>query len=157
MSSFCLNCRATATATVMVHVSDINNEPPKFSRDSYEKHVSERLAEGELVLKVTASDPDLDAKLAYSILEPVVVKDKTGVEVKTKSVEFFKINETTGEIFSVHKLDHQLAAIITFGVRVEDQNAVERIEMQHAISEYHVIFHQIIFYLKTNVDLDSCE
>jgi hypothetical protein len=68
----------------------------------------------------------------------VVVKDKTGVEVKSKSVEFFKINETTGEIFSVHKLDHQLAAIITFGVRVEDQNAVERVEMQHAISEYRI-------------------
>jgi len=100
--------------------------------------VSERLAEGELVLRVTASDPDLDAKLVYTILEPVVVKDKTGVEVKSKSVEFFKINETTGEIFSVHKLDHQLAAIITFGVRVEDQNAVERVEMQHAISEYKI-------------------
>lgn len=125
----------------MVHVSDINNEPPKFSRDSYEKHVSERLAEGELVLKVSASDPDLDAKLVYSILEPVVVKDKTGVEVKSKSVKFFKINQTTGEIFSVHKLDHQLAAIITFGVRVEDQNAVERVEMQHAISEYFFCYY----------------
>jgi hypothetical protein len=120
---------------VLVNVLDINNEPPKFSKDSYEKHVSERLEEGELVLKVSASDPDLDAKLAYSILEPVVVKDKTGVEVKTKSFEFFKINNETGEIFLVHKLDHQLAATINFGVKVEDINAVERVDLQKAKSK----------------------
>lgn len=90
--------KATATATIQVHIIDINNEPPRFARDSYERHVSERVSPGEVVLTVTAEDSDMDAELKYSIIEPITVKDKTGVEAKFshlknlfKYVLFFKL------------------------------------------------------------------
>ncbi|XP_059471449.1 cadherin-23 [Neocloeon triangulifer] len=127
--------RATATATIMVHVVDINNEPPKFDEDYYEKHISERLDVGEKVLQVTATDPDLDAKLNYSLLDPEFIKDKTGVEIQSNSNKFFKINSTTGDIFLARKLDHEIAAVVTFNVLVVDENAEENIELQNATCE----------------------
>ncbi|KAF4531725.1 hypothetical protein B566_EDAN008938, partial [Ephemera danica] len=131
--------RATATATVQVHVTDVNNQPPKFARDAYEKHVSERVSPNEVVLTVTAEDPDMDAKLQYTILEPATIKDKTGVEVKLANFKnYFKINATSGEISVAHELDHQTAAVITFTVEVKDLKALENIEEQVARAEVTV-------------------
>ncbi|CAB3373854.1 Hypothetical predicted protein [Cloeon dipterum] len=127
--------RATATATVNVHVIDINNEPPKFDEDYYEKHISERLEVGESVLQVSASDSDLDANLKYSIIDPQYVKDKTGVEIQLTSNKYFEINSTSGNIYLVRKLDHEIAAVISFNVMVVDENAQENVDQQNATCE----------------------
>lgn len=43
---------------------------------------------GEEVLTVSAEDPDEDAKLRYSIIEPIVARDKTGSVVTTYAYNY---------------------------------------------------------------------
>lgn len=46
---------------------------------------------GEEVLTVSAVDPDENAKLRYSIVEPIVARDKTGSVVTTTTYNY-KVN-----------------------------------------------------------------
>jgi hypothetical protein len=97
---------------------------------------------GEPVLTVTATDPDSDAKLEYSIVEPIRAADRTGVALKSTTPynykETFKINSTTGEVSVAKPLDHQAAAVIIITVQATDLNAVEHIEEQSAKAEVTV-------------------
>ncbi|RZF46512.1 hypothetical protein LSTR_LSTR009294 [Laodelphax striatellus] len=106
--------RETAQTLVTVNIADV-----QFS---------------EIVLKVTAVDPDLDANLEYSIVEPIRAADKTGVIIRgTYPYDYknaFSINKTTGEISVNSTLDHQTAAVIILTVQAVDLNAVENIEDQ---------------------------
>ena len=91
------------------------------------------------MLTVKAVDPDSDAKLEYSIVEPIRAADRTGVALKSNVVynykTAFKINSTTGEVTVAQPLDHQAAAVIIFTVRVDDLNAFEHKEDQFAKAE----------------------
>nr|XP_003700747.1 PREDICTED: cadherin EGF LAG seven-pass G-type receptor 2 [Megachile rotundata]XP_012134616.1 PREDICTED: cadherin EGF LAG seven-pass G-type receptor 2 [Megachile rotundata] len=126
--------RETATTTVTVNMIDVNNKPPMFNESTYLVYVSERAAIGEPVLKVTATDPDSDAYLEYSLVEPIKAVDKTGVALKnTASYDYksaFRINSTTGLITVNRMLDYQVAAVIRLTVQVEDLNAVVDKEKQ---------------------------
>jgi hypothetical protein len=91
---------------------------------------------GESVLTVKALDPDLDAKLEYSIVEPIRAADRTGVALKS-TIPYnyktaFKINSATGEVFVAKPLDHQAAAVIIITVQATDLNAIEHVEDQFA-------------------------
>lgn len=94
------------------------------------------LLTGEPVLMVKAVDSDSDAKLQYSIVEPIRAADRTGVALKsTISYDYkaaFKINSTTGEVSVAKPLDHQAAAVIIFTVQASDLNAVEHVQDQVA-------------------------
>ncbi|XP_034950821.1 cadherin EGF LAG seven-pass G-type receptor 1 isoform X2 [Chelonus insularis] len=120
--------RETATTTVTVSILDVNNKPPKFNNLTYLVYVSERAALDDTVLKVSATDPDSDAKLRYSIIDPIKAVDKTGVALKsTSSYDYktaFKINSTTGIISVNRVLDYQVAAVIILTVKVEDINGI---------------------------------
>lgn len=97
---------------------------------------------GEPVLTLTAIDPDSDAKLEYSIVEPIRAADRTGVALKSTTPynykETFKINSTTGEVSVAKPLDHQAAAVIIITVQAIDLNAVEHIQEQSAKAEVTV-------------------
>ncbi|XP_076753802.1 cadherin 74A [Xylocopa sonorina] len=126
--------RETATTTVTVNMVDVNNKPPVFNESTYLVYVSERAAIGEPVLKVVATDPDSDAYLEYSLVEPIRAVDKTGVALKnTAPYDYktaFKINSTTGLITVNRVLDYQVAAVIILTVQVQDLNAVVDKEKQ---------------------------
>lgn len=49
------------------------------------QYVSERMPVGEKVLKVRATDLDLDANLVYEITQPFMARDKTGVALNPSS------------------------------------------------------------------------
>ena len=91
---------------------------------------------GEPVLMLKAMDPDSDAKLQYSIVEPIRAADRTGVALKsTIPYDYktaFKINSTTGEVSVAKPLDHHAAAVIIFTVQASDLNAVEHVQDQVA-------------------------
>ncbi|KAK8401064.1 hypothetical protein O3P69_002684 [Scylla paramamosain] len=119
--------RQTSTTTLTVSLQDVNNKPPKFSQDSYVQYVSERLPAGEEVVKVRATDPDQDALLQYTIREPVLARDKTGVALTPSSpynyLGAFRINETSGVVAVSGPLNHNEAAVIILPIAVEDKNA----------------------------------
>ncbi|XP_047097698.1 cadherin-23 [Schistocerca piceifrons] len=135
--------RETATATVAINVTDVNNKPPAFldSDSSYIQYISERAPVGSTVTRISAHDPDSNAVLQYSILKPVRAIDHTGVSLQpgqTADFDFqsaFAINSTTGEITVARPLDHQAAAIIILTVQAQDKNAEEMIEQQVATAE----------------------
>lgn len=83
---------------------------------------------GESVLKVVATDPDKDANLEYSLVEPIRAVDKTGVALKsTTSYDYktvFRVNSTTGLITVNQVLDYQVAAVVMLTVQAQDLNAV---------------------------------
>lgn len=153
--------RETATTTVAVSIIDVNNKPPVFDNSTYLMYVSERAAigeywldglewiydakrhydpsfwfEGDSVLRVKATDPDSDASIQYSLIEPIRAVDKTGVALKsTKPYDYktaFRINSTTGLISVNHVLDYQVAAVIILTVQARDLNAMVDKEKQVA-------------------------
>lgn len=119
--------RQTATTTVTILLTDVNNKPPKFNQDSYTQYVSERLPAGEKVVTVRATDLDLNADLIYEITQPVMARDKTGVTLTSSSpydyLSAFSINGKTGEVEVSGALDHNAAAVIILTITVTDNNA----------------------------------
>ncbi|XP_046625369.1 cadherin-23 isoform X1 [Neodiprion virginianus] len=132
--------RETATTTVAVNIIDVNNKSPVFNNSTYLMYVSERAAIGDSVLRVTATDPDSDANIEYTLIEPIRAVDKTGVALKsTTPYDYktaFKINSTTGLITVNQVLDYQVAAVIILTVQARDLNAV--VDQEKQVTEVEV-------------------
>ena len=76
----------TADVLVTVHVTDLNDNPPRFDQPSYECNITDQLKRGGLVTIVTASDADSsdEGNLAYSIFagndrQTFVIDSRSGV------------------------------------------------------------------------------
>lgn len=91
------------------------------------------------MLKTTANDTDIDAKLKYSIIEPIKAVSKTGISLTSiASYDYktaFRIDPTNGTIYINNTLNHNLAAEVILTVQVIDENAAFHKEKQKAISE----------------------
>ncbi|XP_058795727.1 cadherin EGF LAG seven-pass G-type receptor 3 [Phymastichus coffea] len=130
--------KETATTTVTVTIVDVNNKSPVFPNSTYTVYVSERASIGEIILKLTAEDPDTDANIEYSIVEPITAVDKAGVALMNNIYDYkttFRINKTTGVISVNRTLDYQTAAVIIFQVEARDENAVVDKKKQVAHTE----------------------
>ena len=57
----------SASATVLLMVTDVNDNDPYFDPKSYEVVVGEDSSPGTPVTTVTATDPDEDARIHYEI------------------------------------------------------------------------------------------
>ncbi|XP_054723337.1 cadherin-23-like, partial [Uloborus diversus] len=118
----------TATGTVSIFIEDVNNKPPTFDQDTYVEYVPESTGIGEVVLTVSASDPDEDSKLRYSISEPIIARDKTGSVVTSSSYNYktaFRIDGTSGKIMVNQPLEYNSASVIILTVQAVDLNAVD--------------------------------
>lgn len=98
----------SATVTVTLHVTDENDNIPKFVPESYDLKVREDLPVGAVVTTVKAIDPDLgkNGKLSYKL--------SFGSDGK------FHIEETTGTIRIVQPLDFQSKQVYNISVFVSD-------------------------------------
>ncbi len=119
-----------ATADVVIHVDDVNDNPPIFSHKSYEVNISEAQMVGTTILRVAATDRDYgdNAKLIYDItsgndLNYFELNTATGAVSLKKPLDFDKQSEHR---FIVRATDghktHPLSAIATVIIRVEDEN-----------------------------------
>ncbi|XP_049539119.1 cadherin-related family member 2 isoform X1 [Anopheles darlingi] len=129
----------TATTTVHVKIEDINDKPPRFPQPSYTAYVSERTAIDAEVIRVTASDTDLSARLEYSIIEPITAVTKGGIPLlTTTSYDFrkaFRIDKDSGTIYVNSTLSYNYAAVITLTVQAVDTMAQIAPEQQFARTE----------------------
>ncbi|XP_001653880.2 cadherin-23 isoform X1 [Aedes aegypti] len=129
----------TATTTVYVKIQDVNDKPPKFTQQSYAAYVSERSNLDTEVLKVTATDTDVNARILYSIVDPITAKTKAGIPLHTTSTydykTAFRISEDEGVIYVNSTLDYNYAAVISLTVRAVDVNAEYNVDMQQDRSE----------------------
>lgn len=86
------------------------------------------------MLTVKALDPDENALLNYTIVEPIKSADKSGVAIESTSAfdfrNLFKLNSSTGELRVASRLNHQAAAVIILTIEARDLNARDGPETQ---------------------------
>ncbi|XP_036379852.1 protocadherin-10-like isoform X1 [Megalops cyprinoides] len=101
--------------TIVVQVSDVNDNTPRFAKPSYTVYVTENNAPGASICSVTAFDPDSNqnAYLSYSILEDQI----QGMPVST----YVSINSDNGNIYALRSFDYE--QLRNFQIRVRAQDA----------------------------------
>ncbi|XP_067852119.1 protocadherin gamma-C5-like isoform X1 [Heptranchias perlo] len=101
--------------TIVVHISDINDNAPRFTQSSYTVYVTENNSPGNSIGSVTAFDPDTEhnSQLSYTILESNVQGDPVS--------SYVSINSENGIIYSKRSFDYE--QLKSFKIRVQAQDA----------------------------------
>ncbi|XP_045140672.1 protocadherin alpha-C2 [Echinops telfairi] len=104
----------TSQRTLHVEISDINDNPPSFLKDSYSVYVQENNLPGVLLCTVQAEDPDekKNAEVTYSLLE----REIQGLPVTS----YVSINSASGSLYAVNSFDYE--KFREFYVTVEAQD-----------------------------------
>ncbi|KAM3869299.1 protocadherin-10-like [Diretmus argenteus] len=101
--------------TILVRVSDVNDNAPGFKQPTYTVYLTENNAPGASICSVTALDPDSgqNAYLSYSIVEGHI----QGMPVAT----YVSINSDNGNIYALRSFDHE--QLRNFQITVQAQDA----------------------------------
>uniref|UniRef100_UPI00398EB97B protocadherin-10-like n=1 Tax=Pristiophorus japonicus TaxID=55135 RepID=UPI00398EB97B len=101
--------------TILVKVSDVNDNAPRFARPSYVVYLMENNAPGASICSVSALDPDVDqnAYVSYCILDSKI----RGTPVST----YVSINLNTGNLYALRSFDYE--QLKNFQVLVQAQDA----------------------------------
>ncbi|XP_074530027.1 protocadherin alpha-2-like isoform X13 [Halichoeres trimaculatus] len=99
---------------ITVHVSDVNDNAPRFMEPVINVYVKENSATGSVIYTMSAFDPDLDsnAKVTYKLL------DSSPKSVPTSS--FLNINSETGDIVSLQSFNYEELKTFQFKVQATD-------------------------------------
>uniref|UniRef100_A0A8D0E0X1 Protocadherin gamma subfamily C, 4 n=1 Tax=Salvator merianae TaxID=96440 RepID=A0A8D0E0X1_SALMN len=100
---------------ILVKVSDINDNPPKFPQPTYDVYVEENNLPGTLIFNTSASDPDLNqnSRLSYFLLE-------THLSSGEVAGRYFSVNRENGSIYVLVPLDHEDIMEFSLVVQVHD-------------------------------------
>nr|ABV59332.1 protocadherin epsilon14 [Callorhinchus milii] len=103
--------------TILVSVSDINDNAPRFDQSSYTAYVMENNAPGDSILSVTALDPDLDqnSHVSYSILE-------NPIQGMT-SFPYVSIDSKSGNIYALRSFDYERLKHFQIQVQARDSGS----------------------------------
>lgn len=101
-----------STATVLITVLDVNDNPPEFSSSEYHVHVKEGLPVGSHVTEVLANDPDAgsNAEITYAITSG---NDK----------QYFQMDGKTGSVDLMKTLDYEDTTKFTLLIQGTDGRA----------------------------------
>ncbi|XP_068177780.1 protocadherin-10a isoform X1 [Antennarius striatus] len=105
--------------SIKVHVSDENDNAPRFTQAVYDVYVTENNVPGAFIHAVSALDPDVgqNALITYSILEC----DIQGMSVDT----YVSINQDTGYLYALRSFDYEQLKEFGFMVQARDSGAAE--------------------------------
>nr|XP_014350998.1 PREDICTED: uncharacterized protein LOC102358535 [Latimeria chalumnae] len=100
--------------TIMVQVSDVNDNAPRFTKLLYTISITENNIPGSPVFTMSAMDPDADenATIKYTIVETSVLN----VPIST----YISINSESGVIYAMQSFDHENIKLFHFKVKAED-------------------------------------
>lgn len=100
--------------TFVVCLSDVNDNAPVFSQNSYSVDVAENNSPGTPIVSISASDPDVgdNAHLSYSILPSTV----HGSPISS----YVYINPENGNVFTMRSLDYEQMNAFKIEVQVRD-------------------------------------
>uniref|UniRef100_A0A8C8VG81 Cadherin domain-containing protein n=1 Tax=Pelusios castaneus TaxID=367368 RepID=A0A8C8VG81_9SAUR len=100
--------------TILLQISDVNDNAPVFEKPSYTAYVPENNPSGASVFSVKASDRDLDrnARVTYSIVSSSME------EVPLSS--YISINSQTGAIYAQRSFDYEQFREFEMRVKAED-------------------------------------
>ncbi|NXP21483.1 PCDGH protein, partial [Scytalopus superciliaris] len=101
----------SGTVQVRVNVTDLNDNPPVFSKSIYEARVAENMPAGSLVLRVRATDTDAgsNGQVSYSF-------GNVPVEIQS----FFAVDSESGEVRTMGSLDFEETTKYIFELEARD-------------------------------------
>ncbi|XP_059578039.1 protocadherin-10 isoform X3 [Alligator mississippiensis] len=104
----------SATHSIQVRVSDVNDNAPRFSQSRYRVQVSENNVPGAYIFAVSATDRDAgaNARLAYAILDGQI----QGMSVFT----YVSINAENGFLYALRSFDYEQLKEFSFQVQARD-------------------------------------
>ncbi|XP_040029556.1 protocadherin-19 isoform X6 [Gasterosteus aculeatus] len=102
-----------ATKSLVVKVTDENDNPPHFLKPHYQEMVMENNLPGSCLLAVSAEDPDLgmNGTVSYSIVPG---------EIKHMDVNTYVSINPSGKIYSMRSFDHEYTRTFDFKVLARD-------------------------------------
>ncbi|XP_053575603.1 protocadherin gamma-C5-like [Bombina bombina] len=100
--------------TVILNISDVNDNPPAFLQSVYNAFVGENNEPGRFLCTVAAFDPDegVNSNLIYSIADSQI--DGSAVS------SFVYINSHNGNIYAQRSFDYEQIQVLQITVKVED-------------------------------------
>lgn len=112
--------RLSSQTTFVVSLSDVNDNAPTFSQDSYSVDIPENNAPSTPIATVSATDLDLgeNAHITYSILPSMV----QGSPISS----YVYINPDSGQIYSMRSLDHEQLKVFRIEVQARDAGVPPR-------------------------------
>ncbi|XP_074924126.1 protocadherin gamma-A12-like isoform X16 [Chelonoidis abingdonii] len=104
----------SSTATILVQLSDINDNAPVFNQTSYTLYITENNPRGASLYSLKANDPDWkeNARVTYSITE----EDRSEVPLSSS----ISINSETGVVYALCSFDYEQFREIRFQVQAQD-------------------------------------
>ncbi|XP_072558087.1 protocadherin alpha-2-like isoform X7 [Paramormyrops kingsleyae] len=104
----------SSTSVITVHVSDVNDNAPRFPEPLINIYVKENNQIGTVIYTVSAADPDENenARVSYSLIEG------SSASVPLSSV--INVNSASGEIYSVQSFNYEEIKTFQFQVRATD-------------------------------------
>ncbi|KAM6299665.1 protocadherin gamma-C5-like isoform 2-T2 [Aegotheles albertisi] len=107
----------TTTLTLLLNISDVNDNPPRFLQPSYDAFILENNPPGTLLCTVSASDPDdgVNSRLIYSI--------ESGQVQGAPTSSFVHINPDNGNLYAQRTFDFELLQVLPVSVAVRDSGS----------------------------------
>uniref|UniRef100_A0A672FK60 Protocadherin alpha-3-like n=1 Tax=Salarias fasciatus TaxID=181472 RepID=A0A672FK60_SALFA len=101
--------------TIIVNVSDVNDNPPVFNQDSYIAHLSENSPLGTTVFQVNATDLDegSNGEVIYSF----------GNDVDARVRKLFHLNQVTGELTVAGIIDFEETERYEIDIQASDKGS----------------------------------
>ncbi|XP_023048830.2 protocadherin gamma-A8 isoform X10 [Piliocolobus tephrosceles] len=119
---------------IALHVADINDNPPTFSRASYSAYILENNLRGASIFSLTAHDPDSqeNAQVTYSVTEDMLqgaplssyisINSDTGVLYALQSFDYEQIRDLQLLVTASDSGDPPLSSNVSLSLFVLDQN-----------------------------------
>ncbi|KAF7702291.1 hypothetical protein HF521_001574 [Silurus meridionalis] len=104
----------SSTKTLLVKVSDINDNSPRFERETYDSHIPENNSPSLILLSVKAYDEDLGANARVSYF--IVDKDVNG----RPALSLVSIDSDNGRIYAINSLDYEQIKSFSVTIRAQD-------------------------------------
>lgn len=107
----------TTTLTLLLNISDVNDNPPRFLQPSYDAFLQENNPPGSLLCTVSASDPDDgdNSRLVYSI--------ESGQVQDAPISSFVHINPDNGNLYAQRTFDFEVLQVLPVSVVVRDSGS----------------------------------
>ncbi|XP_048838807.1 protocadherin alpha-3-like [Brienomyrus brachyistius] len=104
----------SSTSVITVHVSDVNDNAPRFPEPMINIYVKENNQIGTVIYTVSAADPDENenARVSYSLIEG------SSASVPLSSV--INVNSASGEIYSLKSFNYEEVKTFQFQIQATD-------------------------------------
>ncbi|XP_048838783.1 protocadherin alpha-3-like isoform X7 [Brienomyrus brachyistius] len=104
----------SSTSVITVHVSDVNDNAPRFPGPMINIYVKENNQIGTVIYTVSAADPDENenARVSYSLIE--------GSSASVPLSNVINVNSASGEIYSLQSFNYEEMKTFQFQIQASD-------------------------------------